>query len=113
MVVGGSITFFLTGSLFGLPAENGLLGVGGIVIPDPAAGDVVGTTITWVGLGIVFFALVWACYPEMEVTRASSDLALAREAPDCQKLNRFASGRSNPPKRPTADSCRRPDSRVL
>lgn len=66
-LVGGVITFMLSGSIFGFPAEGGFLGMVGVTIPDTAVGDVIGTMITWIGLGIMFFALVWAYYPEMEV----------------------------------------------
>lgn len=71
-LVGGLITFTLTGSIFGFPADAGFAGI--IFGPkavnaffDTAMGDVVGTAITWLGLGIMFFALVWAYYPEMQV----------------------------------------------
>ena len=66
-LVGGAVTFFLAGSMFGFPAEGGFLGMIDVTIPQTAVGDVVSTLITWIGLGIMFFALVWAFNPQMQV----------------------------------------------
>jgi len=65
-VLGLITAFFLTGGLFGFPAEAGFLGMVGVTIPETAFGEVVDTMFTWTGLGLAFFGLVWAYYPEME-----------------------------------------------
>jgi hypothetical protein len=64
---GGAIVFFLDGAMFGFPAKGGFLGMVGVTIPQTNVGDVVSTLITWVGLGIMFFALVWAFNPQMQL----------------------------------------------
>jgi hypothetical protein len=64
---GGAIVFFLDSAMFGFPAEGGFLGMVGVTIPETAVGTVVSTSITWVGLGIMFFALVWAFNPQMQI----------------------------------------------
>lgn len=65
-VLGLVVAFFLTGGLFGFPAEAGLLGLAGVTVPETAVGEVVDTMFTWTGLGMAFFGLVWAYYPEIE-----------------------------------------------
>lgn len=66
-LLGGTLTFFLSGSMYGFPAEGGFLGMVGVTLPSGAVGEVVGTAITWLGLGVMFFALVWAYNREMHV----------------------------------------------
>ena len=65
-VLGLVVAFFLTGGLFGFPADGGLLGLAGVTLPGEPVGDVVDTSFNWLGLGLAFFGLVWAYYPEIE-----------------------------------------------
>ena len=65
-VLGLVVAFFLTGGLFGFPADGGLLGIAGVTSPAGPVGDVVDTSFNWLGLGLAFFGLVWAYYPEIE-----------------------------------------------
>lgn len=64
---GAFIAFLLTGSLFSFPAEGGLLGMLGITIPSTAAGTVIGSSVMLGGLAIMFYGLIWAYYPDMQV----------------------------------------------
>ena len=65
-VLGLVVAFSLTGGLFGFPADDGLLGIAGVTLPGGPVGEVVDTTFNWLGLGLAFFGLVWAYYPEIE-----------------------------------------------
>ena len=62
------VAFFLTGGLFGFPADGGLLGITGVTLPGGPVGDIVDTSFNWLGLGLALFGLVWAYYPEIEPT---------------------------------------------
>jgi hypothetical protein len=76
-LVGGVVTFFLTEAVFGFPAEGGFLGLLGVTLPSEQGEmllglganiwGMVGVMFEWVGLGIMFFALVWAFNPQMRV----------------------------------------------
>lgn len=65
-VLGLVVAFFLTGGLFGFPADAGLLGMAGVSMPGGNVGEVLDAGLTWLGLGLAFFGLVWAYYPNME-----------------------------------------------
>lgn len=65
-VLGLVVAFFLTGGLFGFPADGGLFAIAGVTLPGGPVGEVIDTTFTWLGLGLAFFGLVWAYYPEIE-----------------------------------------------
>jgi hypothetical protein len=68
-VVGAVLAFFLTWDLFGFPAEGGFLGMLGFTFSDalgPELAQIVETMLTWIGLGLMFFALMWAAYPDLE-----------------------------------------------
>lgn len=64
--VGAVLGFFLTGGLFGFPASGGVLGMVGITLTGNI-GEVVGTALTWFGLGLLFLGLIWAAYPDLEI----------------------------------------------
>jgi hypothetical protein len=60
VVAGGFVALVL----FGM----GMFGMGGfITLPDTAVGEILSTLITFVGLAMVFFGLVWAYYPQMRI----------------------------------------------
>ena len=65
-LLGLVVAFFITGSLYGFPANRGLLGMAGMSVPATPVGEMVDTLFTWTGLGLAFFGLVWAYYPDME-----------------------------------------------
>lgn len=69
-VVGSLLAFFLTWNLFGFPADNGFLGMVGITMTGvfgETLGEIVETLFfTWLGLGMMFFAAMWAAYPRLD-----------------------------------------------
>lgn len=65
-VLGLVVAFFLTGSLYGFPADGGLFAMAGVSLPGGDVGNIIDTMFTWIGLGMAFFGLVWAYYPYME-----------------------------------------------
>lgn len=67
LAVGGAIfAFFLTSGLYGFPAEEGFLGMMGIVYKGDL-GSMVTTMYTWIGLGLLFLGLIWAACPHLEL----------------------------------------------
>lgn len=64
--VGAVLAFFLTWNLFGFPADAGFLGLLFGFEFTGAVGEMVETMITWTGLGLMFFSLIWAAYPQLE-----------------------------------------------
>lgn len=68
-VVGSLLAFFMTWNLFGFPAPEGFLGMVGITMAGvfgEALGDMLETLFfTWFGLGMMFFAAMWAAYPQL------------------------------------------------
>lgn len=76
-VVGSVFAFFMTWNLFGFPAPDGFLGMMGFSLETTFVGMLGQQTgeavaeiaetlfFTWFGLGMMFFAAMWAAYPRL------------------------------------------------